>query len=198
MASSSEYLTHTVNSKWLKPSSSSLYHKYTSAPVFLKLIIGKVMYPVTHAETLVEPFLLTSNMICVCVYISLIAQLVKKKKKKNHLQCSIPCFHSWVRKILWRKDRLPTPVFLGFPCGSAGKDSVCSVGDLGSTPGLGRSPGKRKGYLLQYSGLENSMDHIVHGVPKSRTWLSNFHFHLHTHTHTHTHTHHTQYKIILL
>ena len=50
-----------------------------------------------------------------------------------------------------------------------------SVGDLGSIPGLGRSPGEGKGYPLQYSGLENSMDHIVHGVAKSWTRLSDFH-----------------------
>ena len=64
---------------------------------------------------------------------------------------------------------------LSFPRGSAGKESACYVGDLGSIPGLGRFPGEGNGYLLQYSGLENSMDHIVYGVTKSRTWLSNFH-----------------------
>ena len=58
---------------------------------------------------------------------------------------------------------------LGFPCGSAGKESACRVGDLGSIPGLGRSPGEGKGYPLQYPGLENSMDCIVHGVAKSGT-----------------------------
>ena len=47
---------------------------------------------------------------------------------------------------------------MGFPGGSAGKESVCNVGDLGSVPWLGRSPGEGNGYLLQYSGLENSMD----------------------------------------
>ena len=47
---------------------------------------------------------------------------------------------------------------MDFPCGSAGKESACNVGDLGSIPGLGRSPGEGKGYPLQYSGLENSMD----------------------------------------
>ena len=62
----------------------------------------------------------------------------------------------------------------GFPCGSAGKESTCNVGDLGSVPGLGRSPGEGKGYPLQYSGLENSMDCIVHGVTKSWTRPSNF------------------------
>ena len=57
----------------------------------------------------------------------------------------------------------------GFPGGSAGKESACSAGDLGSIPGLGRSPGEGNGPSLQYSGLENSMDSIDHGVAKSRT-----------------------------
>ena len=65
---------------------------------------------------------------------------------------------------------------VGFPCGSAGKESTCSAGDLGLIAGLGRSSGEGKGCPLQYSGLENSMDCIVHGVAKSRTGLSNFHF----------------------
>ena len=69
----------------------------------------------------------------------------------------------------WRRERLPIPIFLGFPCGSAGKESTCYAGDLGSIPGLGRSPGEAKGYPLQYSGLENSMDCILHGVIKSQT-----------------------------
>ena len=66
---------------------------------------------------------------------------------------------------------------LGLPWGSAGKEFACIVGDLGSFPGLGRSTGEGKGYLLQYSGLENFMDCIVHGVAKSWTQLSDFHFH---------------------
>ena len=61
-----------------------------------------------------------------------------------------------------------------FPCGSAGKESACNVGDLHSRPELGRFPGEGKDYPLQYSGLENSMDCIVHGVAKSQTRLSNF------------------------
>ena len=64
----------------------------------------------------------------------------------------------------------------GFPDSSAGREPSCNVGDLGSIPGLGRVPREGKGYPLQYSGLENSMDCIVHGVAKSRTWLSDFHF----------------------
>ena len=55
-------------------------------------------------------------------------------------------------------------------------ESACNVGDLGSIPGLGRSPGEGKGYALQYSGLENSIDCIVHAVVKSQIRLSNFHF----------------------
>ena len=54
-------------------------------------------------------------------------------------------------------------------CGSAGKESACNAGDLGSIPELGRSLGEGKGYPLQYSGLENSMDCIVHGVAESDT-----------------------------
>ena len=88
-------------------------------------------------------------------------------------------FDSWAGKIPWRRHRLPTPVLLGFPGGSAGKESAHNVGDLGLIPGLGRSPGEGKGYPLQYSGLENSVDYIVHGVAKSQTQLSDFHFHSH-------------------
>ena len=60
------------------------------------------------------------------------------------------------------------PIFVGFPCGSAGKESSCNVGDLGSIPGLGRSPGEGKGYPLQYSNLENSMDCVVMGAQRVR------------------------------
>ena len=65
-------------------------------------------------------------------------------------------------------------VLLGFPGGSIGKESACNAGDLGSIPGLGRSPGREHGNLLQCFCLENSMDRgarraIVHGVLKSRT-----------------------------
>ena len=56
--------------------------------------------------------------------------------------------------------------------GSAGKESACNAGDLGSIPGLGRCPGEGNSYPLQYSGLENSMDYTGHGVAKSRTRLS--------------------------
>ena len=98
-------------------------------------------------------------------------------KESIHLQCRRPQFDSWVRKFPWRRDRLPTPVFLGFPGGSDHKDSTCNAGDLGSIPGLGRSPGGGHGNPLQYSCLENPMNRgawwaTVYGVTKSQIWLS--------------------------
>ena len=75
--------------------------------------------------------------------------------KESACNAGDPGSNSWVGKIHWRRNRLPTPVFLDFPCGSTGKESACSAGDLGSVPGLGRSPGEGKDYSLQYSGLEN-------------------------------------------
>jgi len=70
--------------------------------------------------------------------------------------CNVrPQFHSWVRKNPWRRDKLPIPVFLGFPRGSDSKESSWNVGDLGLIPGLGRSPGERHGNALQYSSLKN-------------------------------------------
>ena len=91
------------------------------------------------------------------------------------LQRRRPQFDFWVRKIHWRRDRLPTPVFLGFPCGSAGKESTFNARDLRLIPGLGRSPGEGSGCSLQFSGLENSMDFIVCAVAKNQTQLSDFH-----------------------
>ena len=108
---------------------------------------------------------------------SLVAQLVKNPPA---VQETSVLFLG--REDLLERDRLPTPLFLGFPSGSAGKESACSVGGLGSILGLGRSPGEGQVYLLQYSGLENSTDRgawqaTVHGVANSRTGLSDFHFH---------------------
>ena len=102
---------------------------------------------------------------------SLIAQLVKNPPA---MQETLIRFLGW--KICWRRDRLPTPVFLGFPCDSPGKKSACNAGDLGLILGLGGSPRDGKDYPLQYSGLENSMDCIVHRVAKSWTRLSDFHY----------------------
>ena len=66
--------------------------------------------------------------------------------QRIHLKFWKPLFNSWVGRIPWRRDRLPIPVFLDFPCGSDGKESTCNVGDLGLIPGLGRYPGEGKGY----------------------------------------------------
>ena len=79
----------------------------------------------------------------------LVAQLVKNPSAVQKIQ-----FDSWVGKSPWRRDRLLTPVFLGFPGGSDGKESACNAGDLGLIPGLRRSPEGGHGNPLQYSCLE--------------------------------------------
>ena len=81
---------------------------------------------------------------------SLVVQLVKNPPAMQETW-----FHSWVRKIPWRRDRLPTPVLLGFPGRSHCKEAACNSGDLGLIPGSGRSPGEGKSNPLQYSCLEN-------------------------------------------
>ena len=105
-----------------------------------------------------------------------------------HWLASYP--HDTIKQILlwwfsnFENDYLPIQqIFIadyqrakGFPCETPDKESACNAGDLGSIPGLGRSPGEGKGYPLQYSGLENSMDCIVYGFAKSQTKLSDFHF----------------------
>ena len=97
-----------------------------------------------------------------------------KKRQKERPFLYIPC-HFRIFKNMSMFG--PSQTFLmGFPDSSVGKESTCNVGDLGLIPGLERSPWEGKGYPLQYSGLENSMDCIVHGVTKSWTWLSDFHF----------------------
>ena len=80
-------------------------------------------------------------------------------------------------KTSWRRDRLPTPVFLGFPCGSAGKESTCNAGDLGSISVLGRYPEKGKATHSSILAWRIPWT-IVHGVAKSQTQLSDFQFSL--------------------
>ena len=92
------------------------------------------------------------------------------------LQPSLKGFEHYL-VIMWNENNCEAVwTFLGFSCGSVGKESTWNVGDLGLISGLGRPPGEGKGYPFQYSGLENSMDCIVHEVAKSRTWLNDFHF----------------------
>ena len=74
----------------------------------------------------------------------------------------------WYKKSLFRQ-------FYGFPGSSTDKESACNVGGLDLVPGLGRSPGERNDHPLQYSGMENSLDCVVHGVAKNQTQLSDFH-----------------------
>ena len=95
-----------------------------------------------------------------CMYIYIYTHIY------THTQTTLyPFIYKWAIRLL-----------LGFPGGSAGKESARNLGDTSLIPGLGRSPGEGKGYPLQYSGLENSMDFIDHGVAKSRTQLRDFHF----------------------
>ena len=122
-----------------------------------------------HRKILSSPasFLLLKDIFSLPPYIlrsSLIAQLVKNPPA---MQETLVRFLG--QEDLLERDRLPTPVFLGFPCDSDGKEFACNAGDPGPIPGLGRFPEEVKGYTLQYSGLENSMDCIVHGVTKSPT-----------------------------
>ena len=81
---------------------------------------------------------------------SQVVQLVKNPPAMQ--ETLVQCL---VGKFPWRRDRLPTPVFLGFPGGSGGKESTFNVADLGSIPGLGRTPGGGPGNPLQYSCLDN-------------------------------------------
>ena len=106
----------------------------------------------------------------------------RKKHKKICKMC-----YAFIKVIISRKQDNPIisihtqfrSLFVrGFPRGSLGKESAWNLGDLGLIPGLGRSPGEGKGYPCQHSGLENSVDHIVHEAIKSQTQLIDVHFHI--------------------
>ena len=125
------------------------------------LRLQKPARPRTHAPNQEKSFVYLP-----AIWASLVAQLVKNLPA---MQETLVWFLG--QEDLLEKGKVNTPVFFGFPCGSAGIESTCKVGDLGSIPGLERSPGEGKGYLLQYSGLENFMDYTVHGVSKSWTQL---------------------------
>ena len=92
-----------------------------------------------------------------------------------------PCCHKWQNYLPFCGWIAFHYMYIYHPCGSADEESACNAGDLGSIPGLVRSLGEGNSYPLWCSGLENSMDRgackaTVHGVAKSRTWLSDFHF----------------------
>ena len=138
-----------------------------------KLCIGKLTMVITSVKELqwkyIQLFLLKLKFFLIN----------NKNPITRHANCLILNKSSyWVYQLFkfgcgtWR---------LGFPGGSDGKASACNVGDPGSIPGSGRSPGEGNGNLLQYSCLENSMDGgawwaTVHGVKKSWTRLSNLIF----------------------
>ena len=86
---------------------------------------------------------------------SLVAQMIK-----NPLAMQETAVQFLGREDPLKRDRVPTPIILGFPGGSGGKESTCNAGDLGLIPGLGRSPREGNGYPLQYSDLENPMDYM--------------------------------------
>ena len=96
---------------------------------------------------------------------------------KESTKCRKTQFNIWVRKIPWRRDRLPTPIFWGFPEGLDGKEFTCIARYLGLIPGLGRSPGGGYGNLIQYFPWRTPKDRgawqaTVYSVVKSQTQLS--------------------------
>ena len=96
--------------------------------------------------------------------------------KESTCNSGDPHFYFLVGKICWRRDRPPTPVFLGFPCGSADKESAYNAGDFGSIPGLGRS--LREGNTTVFWPPEFWTGCKVHGIAKSWSQPSEFNFHL--------------------
>ena len=82
-----------------------------------------------------------------------------------------PQFDSWLRKIPWRRDRLPTPVFLGVPGGSGGKESSSNTGVPSLIPELGRSLGEGIGYPLQYSWASLVAQMVKKPPATQETWV---------------------------
>ena len=164
----SKVSVHTLQSRlnyksWNK-NTGTLYLSYSTAP----LSSVPIIYKTTDC-------FIPSNWkpLYVHLYKSVVVQLVKNPLA---MQETLVWFPGW--EDPWRRDRLSTPVFLGFPCGSAGKESACNSGDLGLIPRLGWSLGEGNRHPVQYSGLENSRDCIVHGVAISQIRQSDFHFSL--------------------
>ena len=126
----------------------------------------------THQPALQERFLLVLSFVRAC-------RKWPPCRREGFWALTIPSlltpsiFHSGICRRIRGKD---TPVFLGFPGGSAGKESAYNARGLYSIPGLGRYPVEGIGYPLQYFVLENSMDCLVHRVIKSWTWLSDFYY----------------------
>ena len=97
---------------------------------------------------------------------SLTAQVVKNLPAMQKAQ-----FDSWVGKIPWRRDKLLTPLFLDFPCSSAGKETTCNAGDPGLIFGMGRSAGEGISYSLHYSWA-SLVAQLIKNLPAMReTWV---------------------------
>ena len=122
-----------------------------------------MIFSILSSRSLIHSF---ASVILLLILDFLIAQLVK-----TCLQCRRPWVDSWVRKIPWKRDRLPTPIFLGCPGGLDSKQSVCNAGDPSSFPGSGRSPGKGINYPLQYSWT-SLVAQMVKNLPAMwETWV---------------------------
>ena len=143
-------LFHSPLSTFIKRlfSSSSLFAMRVVLSSYLRLLIFLLATLIPPFDSLSPAF----SMMYSAQRASLVAQLLENPLA---MQEDLGLFPSWVGKIPWRRHRLPAPVFLGSPCGSDGKESVCNVGDLGLLPGLGRSPGGGHGNPLHFSCLEN-------------------------------------------
>ena len=153
----------------------AIVHEVSKSQTWLSYRACACTHTHTHTHTLtiarVQWLLHPGN--CKNVWLRLPGSSVSKR---ICLQCRKPRFDSWVGKIPWRRHRLPTPVFLGFPGSSDSKESAWNAGDLGLIPELGKSPGGGHGNPLQYSCLEKPTDRgtwrtTVYRVAKSRTWL---------------------------
>ena len=125
-------------------------------------------YPMLQSKKLSHINLPKGIKLGSCRAITWTQQFWQPEFRSHVLFTTTPGSSSWRLKVVL-DDSLIIRRKIGFPCGSAGKESACSVRDLGSIPGLRESPGEEKGYPLQYSALENSMDCIVYGVAKSNT-----------------------------
>ena len=93
-------------------------------------------------------------------------------KRKYCTRATIITYDKIIDSLIWRRPHLALGYPLQYSWASLVAQSTCNVGDLGLIPGLGRSPGKGKGYPLQYSGLENSTDYTAHGVANGHNWVA--------------------------
>ena len=148
-----------------------MYKGETSQCLQLTLVSGKrCVYEYVYMWLCMFVHIYVCVCMCICVGVYVYIYVYYICKYMGMYVCM------WVGIYVYKCVCMGLPHSLGFPDSSIGKESACNEGDLGWIPGLGRSPGEGKGYPLQYSGLENSTDCIVHGVAKSQTWLSNLHF----------------------